>query len=404
MAALALIGLMIWLVTSPLVLHRFYVLSLSGLLLNGVLWLPVLFAMITGFAVLAVGWLLPPLGAFFGVLCDFGLEAVEWSIDAAARVPGSYFWAAGPSEGWLYVYYGLLAAPLLAPRIVSGRRSLLLAGAWASVGLGYSAMSHLKPAEPELACGFVSVGHGSAVVLELPDGQTWLYDAGRLGSPRAGARAIEAYLRSRRISRIDALICSHADIDHYNAVRELLKKFSVKTIHVSPQMFREDTPPLNVLRKAIEEAGVPVDTLSSGDVLVAGDCRARVLHPPPDGVEGNDNAQSIVLDVEYDGRRVLLTGDLESEGVRQLLAGPPLDCDILMAPHHGSPRSDPAAIVAGSTPEWTVISSGYPAAVSGNAYDALLGPRALNTADVGAVRARLSAERVEVRAWRIDPW
>jgi competence protein ComEC len=402
--SLALAGLMIWLVTSPLVAHRFHVVSLSGLVLNVALWIPVFLAMALGFAVLTIGWLVPPVGWLLGLLCDLNLRLIEWSIDWAAQIPGSYFWTAGPSEGWLYAYYALLVAPFFAPRILSGRRSLLLASAWVVFGVAYSALSHLKPAEREMVCGFVAVGHGSAVVIELPDGQVWLYDAGRLGSPRAGARSIEAYLRSQRISRIDALILSHADIDHYNAVPELLEKFSVETIYVSPQMFREDTAPLQVLREAIEEAGVPVKPLVAGDALVVGDFRASVLHPPPDGVEGNDNAQSIVLSLEYNGCRVLLTGDLEGEGVRQLLAGPPLDCDILMAPHHGSPQSDPAAVVSWSTPEWVVISNGYAAAVNGNAYDSLLGPRALSTAEVGAVRARLSGERVEVRAWRIDPW
>jgi competence protein ComEC len=108
--------------------------------------------------------------------------------------------------------------------------------------------------------------------------------------------------------------------------------------------------------------------------------------------------------VEYDGRRVLLTGDLESEGARHLLAGPSLDCDILMAPHHGSSRSDPAGVVSWSTPECAVISSGFSTAPHGNAYDPLLGRRALNTAEVGAIRARLTADQIEVRAWRIDPW
>jgi competence protein ComEC len=199
-------------------------------------------------------------------------------------------------------------------------------------------------------------------------------------------------------------VLSHADIDHYNAVPELLEKFSVQAVYVSPQMFRETTAPLTILEEAIVQAGVPINMLAAGDALVAGDCIARIVHPPRNGVMGNDNAQSIVLSVEYDGRRVLLTGDLESEGARQLLFGPPLDCDVLMAPHHGSPQSDPAAVVSWSTPEWAVISSGDPAAVSTNAYDPLMGRRALNTADVGAVRARLSADRVEVRAWRVDPW
>jgi competence protein ComEC len=45
--------------------------------------------------------------------------------------------------------------------------------------------------------------------------------------------------------------------------------------------------------------------------------------------------------VEYQGRRLLLPGDLESPGLDELLAESPLDCDVLLAPHHGSLQSDP---------------------------------------------------------------
>ena len=47
----------------------------------------------------------------------------------------------------------------------------------------------------------------------------------------------------------------------------------------------------------------------------------RVLHPLPEGVRGNDNANSVVLLIEYAGRRLLLTGDLLGDGLDQLLAG-----------------------------------------------------------------------------------
>jgi competence protein ComEC len=404
LAGLALAGLMIWLVTTPLVAHQFHIVSLSGLALNVVLWIPVLVAMVAGFALLAFGWLMPALGGLLGTVCDSSLAAIAWSIDAGAEMPGSHVWTAGPSAAVLYGYYALLALPFALWGRVSHWRSMLLALAWLSAWAVYTTVNQATPRAQELVCGFVSVGHGSAVVLELPDGQVWLYDAGRLGSPQAGARSIEAYLRSRRISHIDAVILSHADIDHYNAVPELLVKFSVETIYVSPQMFREETPPLAVLRESIADAGVPMAVLAAGDELVASDCVAKVLHPPEKGVAGNDNAQSIVLSVEHNGRRVLLSGDLESEGMRRILETPRVDCDVLMAPHHGSARSEPAAIVNWSTPEWAVISSGQGGARLNDQYEPLLGPRALNTAEVGAVRARLSEERVEVRAWRVDPW
>ena len=55
---------------------------------------------------------------------------------------------------------------------------------------------------------------------------------------------------------------------------------------------------------------------TAGQSLAAGnDTRLEVLHPPRKGVYGSDNANSIVLFIEHAGRRVLLTGDLESPGL-----------------------------------------------------------------------------------------
>ena len=62
--------------------------------------------------------------------------------------------------------------------------------------------------------------------------------------------------------------------------------------------------------------------------------------------------------MEYAERRMLLPGDLESPGLDDLMAELPYDCDILLAPHHGSQRSDPPGFAAWSTPEWVVISGG----------------------------------------------
>jgi competence protein ComEC len=401
---LAFAGLAIWLVTTPLVLDRFHVVSFSSLVLNLVLWLPVLVAMISGFAVLSIGWLIPPLGPWLGAVCDWNLSIIERALEFSAAIPWGHAWTPAPPTVWLFGYYALLALPLVVPRFVRWRTSLALAiGCWAA-GFFFAVVLHRAGAPDKLVCHFVDVGHGSAVLLELPDGQVWLYDAGRLGSPRAATRSIAAYLWSRRIGHIDALILSHADIDHYNAVPELLTKFSVGSIYISPHMFRKQTPPLDVLQRAMESTGVRVETLLDGRMLTADGCVARVLHPPAEGVVGNDNAQSLVLDVRCAGRRVLLTGDLEGMGLRRLLNTRPLDCDVLLAPHHGSPRSNPEAMISWSTPECAVFSSGQPQSVRNNPYHATMGPRALNTADVGAVRVILGRKEVNVRAWRIDPW
>ena len=192
----------------------------------------------------------------------------EW----ARHWPAGHFWVAGPSDWWLIGLYGglaLWAAGFVRPprrwsvamsgRLVRARierqlgsaagwtRSTTLARHWNDRSGSPRAMPTPGPPDGDrrrLDCTFVSVGHGSAVVLRLPGGQTLLYDAGCMGDPTYGERAISAVLWSKGIRHLDAVILSHADADHYNALPGLLKKFSAGIVYVTPLMFDRPTPRL----------------------------------------------------------------------------------------------------------------------------------------------------------------
>ena len=71
------------------------------------------------------------------------------------------------------------------------------------------------------------VGHGGCTVLETPDGRTLLYDAGALAGPEVTRRQIAPFLWSRGIRRIDEVILSHADLDHFNGLPSLLDRFAI---------------------------------------------------------------------------------------------------------------------------------------------------------------------------------
>jgi competence protein ComEC len=182
----------------------------------------------------------------------------------------------------------------------------------------------------------------------------------------------------------------------------LLKKFSVGIVYVTPLMFDRPTAALTALADSIAAAGVPLEVIASGDRLhSAEDCSIEVLHPPRKGVFGSDNANSIVLAIEFQSRRLLLTGDLESPGLDDVMAEQPYDCDVLMAPHHGSRFSDPPGMARWSSPEWVVISGSradwqaeVAAAYSGR------GGTVLHTAKCGAVRATIVDGQLAVSSWR----
>ena len=396
-ARLLLASLAIWLVTLPLVMARFHLVTPVAPLLNVALAIPVTLALTCGFATMTIGWLVPPLAAPFGLLTEMGLSVLERIISAAARLHGGHFWVPGPADWWLVGLYSSAGLWLLLPRWRPPRRWCVGGlAAWIGIGL-WASTTHRS--NDELTCTFLSVGHGCAVVLELPDGRTLLYDAGRLGSPEAGAQEIAAFLWQRGLTHLDAVVLSHADADHYNALPELLRRFSVGVVYTSPMMFERPAAALALLRAAIRDSATPLRELYAPNRLKtsAGQVRIEVLHPTRQGVLGSDNANSLVLVIEVHGRRILLTGDLEPPGTDALLAETPMDCDVLLAPHHGSMRSDPDAVAEWSTPEWVVI-SGANHDDAGDVTNVFQnrGACVLHTGKVGAVRVTIRQRAFEV--------
>lgn len=425
-------GALIWAAALPLVWLRYQLISPGALVLNLLVWVPIAMALYSGFAVLLIGPLVPLVATMAGRVCDWNLHLIEATIAWGRAIPGSYFWFPAPPGWWVAVFYVGLAVLALA----SQRRSMrlwwiTLPAIWLLVALllatpaGKARTEVLRhAAEPStscaadnlpgntanepaaLTCTFLSVGHGVACLVEMPDGQTLLYDCGQLGSPQGAARSTASLLWSRGRWHLDSVILSHADVDHYNGVPELLERVSVGTFYVSPVMFELPNAALDELAQALDSRGVAVRRLHGGQRLSTGpDVRLEVLHPPRRGVIGSDNANSLVLLVEYAGRRVLLTGDLESPGLDDLLAEEPLDCDVILAPHHGSRRSDPTGFSLWSTPEYVIVSGSLGFGDERQAREvadsyAARGAKVLHTATTGCIEVRLSASGVQVRTMR----
>ena len=106
---------------------------------------------------------------------------------------------------------------------------------------------------------------------------------------------------------------------------------------------------------------------------------AAIVPSPGDGSTAND--ASVVLLVEVDGLRVLLTGDVEPP-VQAALARslPGLDVDVLKVPHHGSRHQDHDWLRS-LDPEVVLVSVGEDNTY-GHPAEATLDPLAAAGADV----------------------
>jgi competence protein ComEC len=237
------------------------------------------------------------------------------------------------------------------------RGAVLALAAWLLIGLG----AGLRPVHPPgLRCTFVAVGHGGATLIEFPNGRTLLYDAGSLNDPERAAGAIQSCLWSYRREGLDAIVISHADVDHFNAVSDLVRSVPVGSAFAARSFLDLEQSEVHRTCEALSAGGVPLVIVGRGDRLVLDrEAAVTILQPDFDDRFSSDNASSIVLLVEFAGRRILLPGDLEDDGLDHLLAGPPLDVDILLAPHHGSLNANRADLAAWAAPEHVVVSRGH---------------------------------------------
>jgi competence protein ComEC len=405
------VSVVIWIVSLPLVAAQFHIVAPIALLMNPLVMLPVAAALVSGFFVLLTGGWLPPVAIVAGWICSLSIEVLQWMVDRAASVPMGHWWAVGPPVWSVGVFYAVVVIAFsLRPAGVRWQPALAAFGIWGMAGWWVPAQvdRYAATQRDSLVCTFVDVGHGTCILLELPGGRNLLYDCGSMGSGRRGASNACGVLWSRRISHLDAVVISHADTDHFNGLPLLARQFSIGRLWISESMAgRRGDPLTGRLLDSLEESGLNVATVRAGDRLDVGpDVRIEVLHPPAAGIGESDNSNSIVLEVAYRGRRVLLPGDLEGEGLDALLGSRPRPCDVLLAPHHGSAASRPRDMLAWADPRYVVIAGrrgrNEPPPLQSLPESI---PAIFHTGRHGAIRAVIDVNgQLSVNAWRRQPW
>lgn len=385
------VSLVVWLAALPLVALRFHVVSPIGILLNIVLIPATTVALLAGGLLLGLSALYQPLGVPCAWVCSQSLWLTERVVRWGAAQSWGHGFVAGPSWEWVLVFYGLLglAAAAGVGRWPFWRVAWCVLGGWVASGLALAAFP--PRAEAALEAEVLAVGHGLAVVIQTGDGRTLLYDCGRMGDPGVGHRIVARALWARGVSRIDEIILSHADSDHYNGLPDVLERFAVGAVRVAPGFGGPANPGADELLKQVKARGIPVRPIAAGDHWAWGDARFAVWHPAAGWLpEASDNARSVVLDLEAHGRHALLTGDLEREGLVALKeqSHPPID--TFLSPHHGGRTANPNWLYVWADPARVVVSQRPP---SPGTKDALVDavPRdvpALRTWERGSIRLR----------------
>ncbi len=419
---MGMISLWVWLITAPLIWSNFHVVSPIAVPLNVALWPLLMIGLLSGLVLCVVAWL-PPAAWLAGWVCGISLWLITEIVRIAETIPLAYIWAPTPPVWWMVIFYSIIVAWFTVRGLNSRRIGILVSVllAWLMIGmtpwiignrgqgpnwLRSPRLGLASEHSQELVCTFIDVGHGTSVVLELPNGEVWLYDAGHLGAGDQSHQDIAAVLWHLKTARIHRLFISHADADHYNAIPGLLKRFAVGQVVAPEHVWSHSSPEVAQLRSAIEVAMVPGLSAASGDIFRVGNSTIEVLHPAANWRGETDNAASLCLLLAYAGRLVLLTGDIERDGIELLAGRPPISCDVLMAPHHGSLSHDPEPLLAWCRPQ-NIIISGAQRSVRQEVIDKFARPGsdlAITFRD-GAIQFRISENgNIEKYHWHPTGW
>ena len=262
---------------------------------------------------------------------------------------------------------------------------------------------------------FLDVGQGDGIVVETGQG-AYLFDCGSTSRKNIGEYVLKPYLKSRGISSLRGVFVSHPDEDHMNGVLELMENGEEWGI-TAEQLFlpaireSERRETFEQLLAAAEDAGIPVSYIKCGDEIRDSQLRLLCLHPEENTTLADANAYSECFYVEVfakkmkqeaiddrkandasggsaiegsgengsfagngerkdfrmnDGKiNILLTGDVEGEGERQLMqelqeqrGQREFRVDILKVAHHGSGYSTGTEFLAAASPATAIISCG----------------------------------------------
>lgn len=208
-----------------------------------------------------------------------------------------------------------------------------------------------------LTVRMLDIGQGDSFLLEK-DGKFVMIDTGDIEHREAIVQLLKKY----HVKTISKIIITHPHADHLGGMNAIFKNFKVESIY-------DDGMPANTASyknylKQIEANKIPYQSLKAGDEVNFFDgVNFKVLGPVKKikDQKGNSdfNNNSIVGRLTYGNFSMMFTGDAEKEEEASILSQKgTFKSDVLKVGHHGSRTSTSPEFLKAVAPKEAFISCG----------------------------------------------
>ncbi len=204
---------------------------------------------------------------------------------------------------------------------------------------------------------FIDVGQGDATLIRQGE-HAMLIDAG----DNSKGTAVQVYLQSQKIEKLDYVIGTHPDSDHIGGLDVILYKFDWNMV-MMPDLEKKTNTYEEVIR-VIQDKNQKVTHPIVGETYALGEAEFTVVCPQGTDYGDNSNNYSIGLRLKFGENYFLFTGDAEEESEQEMLtSGMELSADVFKAAHHGSDTANTEEFLKEVNPRAVVVSCG-----EGNSY------------------------------------
>jgi len=354
------VGLAAWLGGAGILLYHFGTITPLAALWT-VISLPLVFAILAvGFAKIALTIFLPTLALIISPIAEGLANLFIWIVRIIDSVNFSYILIGKVSVGVIICYYlllgvwrfGYIRKPVIKKLICA------LLGLAVFIPIGAAKSKSIYHNDLRLTC--LAVGHGQALLAELPRKGNLLIDAGSLSSKDIGRRIVAPFLRQKGIGRLDAIVLSHDDSDHINGIPEIILELQTNSVYANSAFLDKS--------RTRSTAGFLADCLyrenielkNSNKMVFDSKAKIRLLWPDEKTCMDetiSDNDKSHVILIEYAGKSILICSDIEKLAQQQLLnLYPDLKADAVIMPHHGSTKNLVDGFIEKLNPQAVIIS------------------------------------------------
>ncbi len=350
------ISLAAWLATLPLTAHYFHLFTpfipITNIIVFPLFWIII----VCGIVLLTLGTICPPLASASAWLASNTDMLLESLVSNLASLPYSYFYVSGPSQTEILLYY-LFIVLLLSRNFLSiDLAKIALFGLLSANIFIFSDLFKFTNHSLKITC--LDVGHGSAIVIQFPNGKNLLYDVGSWQNYDIGKNIVAPFLWGQHIKKIDLVILSHEHQDHFSGLPSIIERFRVKSVYSQPHLFSSEEG--QRILAFLSKKNIRTAALSHGEALKGFEPAViKILHPLPfvsDVTTINDN--SCVIKIEYLGYSIVLCADIEERGIESILSeSSGIRTDIIQMPHHGSFINNIERLINTAQPTYAFINS-----------------------------------------------